>query len=79
MPIHQEYDDLNSITNFYTKLEQNIVTAKMVNCFIFIEMDANAKLGNDFINKTRGLYLKTPDQPVQINSVSQIKTLKAIL
>ena len=45
----QEYEDLQVITEFYARLDQEIQTAKMLGFLVFIEMDANAKLGTEFI------------------------------
>ena len=45
----QESEDRNKVIQFYSKLDQEIKNAKILGCLIFIEMDANAKLGPEII------------------------------
>ena len=45
----QEGADRSHILEFYSKLDQEIKNAKILECLIFLEMDANAKLGCDII------------------------------
>ena len=41
----QEGADRNHVIEFYSKLDQEIKNAQILECLIFLEMDANAKLG----------------------------------
>ena len=45
----QEYQQIEERIRFYAHLEQEVVNAKMFEKLICIEMDANAKLGNELI------------------------------
>ena len=45
----QEDDDDTIIMNFWNKIEAEVIEAKNEGCFIMIEMDANAKVGNSVI------------------------------
>ena len=47
----QESSDINQRLKFYARLEEEIVKAKMKNTMICLELDANAKLGNEIIEK----------------------------
>ena len=42
----QEDEDIQDILSFWQDFEAEIIKAKADNCFIIVEMDANAKLGN---------------------------------
>ena len=45
----QEYQNFEDRVNFYARLEQEVINAKMFENLICIEMDANAKLGPELI------------------------------
>ena len=45
----QESADLNKRIQFYAHLEEEIIKAKMQNTMICLELDANAKLGEEII------------------------------
>jgi hypothetical protein len=47
----QEDEPLRVRLQFWQAMEQEIVSAKSENCMILIEMDANAKLGNEIITQ----------------------------
>jgi hypothetical protein len=45
----QDYQNIEDRIKFYARLEQEVITAKMFNNLICIEMDENAKLGPEMI------------------------------
>ena len=45
----QESSEINQRLKFYARLEEEIIKAKMQNTMICLELDANAKLGNEII------------------------------
>ena len=45
----QEDDDKQTILNFWQEIEKEVVAAKDDGCMVIIEMDANAKVGNQVI------------------------------
>ena len=45
----QEDDDIQDILNFWQEMEKIIIQAAEDKCLILIELDANAKLGNEII------------------------------
>ena len=45
----QEFADLDKRIQFYARLEEEIIKAKMQNSMICLELDANAKLGGEII------------------------------
>ena len=45
----QEYAKSEEKTSFYSKLDQEVKNAKLFECLICIELDANAKVGYDII------------------------------
>ena len=46
----QEAADKTEIISFYTKLDQEIKNAQILDCLICIELDANAKVGHEYID-----------------------------
>ena len=46
----QEDDKPDNINNFYQKLEEEIIKCEEDECGLVIELDANAKIGNNLIN-----------------------------
>ena len=45
----QEDDDIEKVINFWQEFEVEVIKAKDENCFVIIQMDANAKVGNSII------------------------------
>ena len=45
----QEDDEVHKINIFWQAIEEEIVSAKQENCLVILELDANAKVGKDFI------------------------------
>lgn len=45
----QEDDELNNIFRFWQEIEEEIIKAKDSKCFVLLQMDANAKIGKDYI------------------------------
>ena len=45
----QEYAEKDKIIAFYSRLDQEIRNAKLLNCLICVQMDSNAKLGYEVI------------------------------
>ena len=45
----QEDDDIQSIYNFWQEIEKEIIFAKEQNCKILLHMDANAKIGKEYL------------------------------
>ena len=45
----QEDDDVQDVLGFWQELEEEVIRGKDEGCFILIEMDANAKVGNTII------------------------------
>ena len=45
----QETASRNTVIEFYSRLDQEIKNAKLSNCLLCLELDANAKLGPHFI------------------------------
>ena len=45
----QEDEDIQNVLSFWQELETEVIKAKDEGCFILIEMDANAKVGNKII------------------------------
>ena len=46
----QEDDDSHKINEFWQFIELEIISAKQEGCLVVIQMDANAKIGNECIN-----------------------------
>ena len=47
----QEYQSMDERISFYARLEQEVVNAKLFDNLVCIEMDANAKLGNECFSR----------------------------
>ena len=47
----QEDDDIQDVLGFWQELEGEVIRAKDENCYIIIEMDANAKVGKKVIKE----------------------------
>ena len=47
----QEYAASDDRIRFFARLEEEIVLSKLNGCMTFVEMDANAKLGPEWINE----------------------------
>ena len=47
----QEDDDIQDVLGFWQELEGEVIRAKEENCYILIEMDANAKVGKSVIKE----------------------------
>ena len=45
----QENAKIEDKIEFYSKLDQEVKSGKLFECFVFIEMDANAKVGDEVI------------------------------
>ena len=45
----QDDDPLATRLNFWTSLEQDIISAKDANCLVLVQLDANAKVGKNII------------------------------
>ena len=54
----QESAELNKRIQFYSRLEEEIIKAKMQNTLICLELDANAKLEEEIIAKKWVLLLE---------------------